>query len=547
MSAERVQPEQPLGAVRISRRDFLKISGAGLVGASLLGIAGCGGGGGGAQQGGGGGGAQGNSIVTGIDQEPAVLNRVLSEGQLAVTNDTTAGIVEAPLAIQPDLSYKPVLAEAMPELVSEDPMVVEYRLKEGLTWSDGEPLTSADAKWTFEQLVDPDNNIALRDGWEDISEFATPDERTVRMTFETPYAPWRDLLSDNFPIFPKHIYEGEDFNKALNNEIVGSGPFKFKEWKKGESLTVVRNENYWGEKAKLDSVTYRFITDTNTLITSLQAGEVQFINPPPDIGLQEKLEGVEGAEVAIGTGGVIWEAIHFQTENIPNLKLRQAIAYGINRQQILDQILKGVVEPLESVLMPEQTPFYTPAWEMYTHDPERARQLVNEAKAEGTSTTVEFSTTSDNALRETLQEIVQQQLKDVGITIQINNESATTYFSKTTVEGNFQMGEWAWLATPDPSLTSLFSANAIPPNGENYYRYKNEQATQWMEESDTTLDQARRAELLQQVQEQMAEDLPIYPMYQRPQYTAFVENLTGVEPNPSLAGPYWNMGEWSLQ
>jgi peptide/nickel transport system substrate-binding protein len=542
VSTEKTEAQR-FGAARISRLDFLKISGAGLVGASLLGIAGCGGGGGGQQ----GGGGQGNSIVTGIDQEPAVLNRMLSEGQLAVTNDTTAGIVEPVIAIQPDLSYEPVLAEAMPELVSEDPMILEYRLREGLTWSDGEPLTSEDARWTFEQIMNPDNNIFSREGWQDISEFKTPDERTVRITFETPYAPWTDLLGDNFPIVPKHVYKGRDFNNALNNEIVGSGPFKFKEWKKGESLTVERNESYWGEKAKLDSVTYRFITDTNTLITSLQAGEVQFINPPPDIGLQEKLEGVEGAEVAIGKASVIWEAIHFQTENIPNLKMRQAIAYGINRQQILDQILQGAVGPLESVLMPQQDPYYTPAWEIYTYDPDRARQLVNEARAEGASTTVEFSTTSDNALRETLQEIVQQQLKDVGITIQINNESATTYFSKTTVDGNFEMGEWAWLATPDPSLTSLFSANQIPPKGENYYRYRNEQATQWMEESDQTLDEARRAQLLQQAQEQMAEDLPILPMYQRPQFTAYSENLTGVEPNPSLAGPYWNMGKWSLQ
>jgi peptide/nickel transport system substrate-binding protein len=545
MSGERLQPEaeQTLGTVRISRRDFLKIGGTGLVGATLLGVVGCGRGGGGQQ----GGGAQGNNIVTGIDQEPAVLNPVLSEGQLQVTYDAVTGIVEAPLGIQPDLSYKPVLAEAMPELVSEDPMVLEYKLKDGLTWSDGEPLTSADAKWTFEQIMNPDNNIAVREGWDQVSKFETPDERTVRMTFETPYAPWRDLLADNYPIFPKHVYEGKDFNKALNNEIVGSGPFKFKEWKKGESLTVERNENYWGEKAGLDLVTYRFITDTNTLITSLQAGEVQFINPPPDIGLQDKLEGIEGTEVKIGTGGVLWEAIHFQVEKIPNLKMRQAIAYGINRQQILDQILKGVVDPLESVLIPQQTPFYTPAWERYTHDPDRASQLVNEAKAEGASTTVEFSTTSDNALRETLQEIVQQQLKDVGITIQINNESATTYFSKTTVDGNFEMGEWAWYATPDPSLTSLFAANQIPPKGENYYRYKNEQVSQWMEESDKTLNETQRAQLLKQVQEQMAEDLPVFPMYQRPIYTAFVQNLTGVDPNPSLAGVYWNMGEWSLQ
>jgi peptide/nickel transport system substrate-binding protein len=545
MRAERVQPEagQTLGTVRISRRDFLKIGGTGLVGATLLGVVGCGRGGGGQQ----GGGTQGNTIVAGIDQEPAVLNLMLSEGQLQVTNDAVAGIVQPPIAIQPDLSYKPVLAEAMPEVVSENPMILEYKLKDDLTWSDGEPLTSADAKWTFEQIVNPDNNIAVREGWDQVSKFETPDERTVRMTFETPYAPWTDMMGNNYPILPKHIYEGKDFNKALNNEIVGSGPFKFKEWKKGESLTVVRNDNYWGEKAGLDSVTYRFITDTNTLITSLQAGEVQFINPPPDIGLQEKLEGVDGAEVKIGTGGVIWEAIHFQTENIPNLKMRQAIAYGINREQILEQILQGVVDPLESVLIPQQTQYYTPAWQRYTHDPDRARQLVEEAKSEGAETTIEFSTTSDNALRETLQEIVQQQLKDVGITIQINNESATTYFSKTTVDGNFEMGEWAWLATPDPSLTALFAANQIPPKGENYYRYKNEQVTQWLEESDTTLDTAQRAKLLKQAQEQMAEDLPVFPMYQRPMYTAFTENLTGVVPNPSLAGAYWNMGEWKLQ
>ncbi len=540
MTIRRIGPNRGSVGPGISRKDFLKMGGAGLAGATLLGVAGCGGGGGG------GGGAQGSNLVTGIDQEPPILNRMLSEGNLAVVTDTTAGIVEAPISIQPDLSYAPRLAAAMPELVSEDPQVVEYRLKEGLTWSDGKPLTSADAKWTFEQIMNPDNNIVSRTGWEDISKFETPDERTVRMTFGTPYAPWRDLLSDSWPILPKHIYEGKDFNKALNNSIVGSGPFKFKEWEKGQSLTVVPNENYWGEKPALESVTYRFITDTNTLIASLQAGEVQFINPPPDIGLQEKLEGIQGAEVAIGKAGVIWEAIHFQTENVDNLKLRQAIAYGINRQQILEQILKGVVDPLQSVLMPQQDPYYTPAWERYTYDPDRARQLVKEAKAEGAETTVEFSTTSDNALRETLQEIVQQQLKDVGLTIKINNESATTYFGKTTVNGNFQMGEWAWLATPDPSLTSLFAADQIPPKGINYYRYKNEQVTQWMKESDRTVDEAQRAQLLKKVQEQMAEDLPVYPMYQRPQYTAFSEDLSGVQPNPSLAGPYWNMGEWSL-
>ena len=529
-----------------SRKEFLRLSGSGLAATVLLGTAACGGGGTSGTGGGGGGGGS-NILVTGLDQEPAVLNRMLSEGQLQVTNDTTAGIYESPLAIQPDLSYAPELADGMPELVSEDPQVVEYKLKKGLTFSDGKPLTSADARFTFDAIMNPDNNIVTREGWQDIGKFETPDDRTVRMTFDRPYSAWIDLLSNNWPILPKHVYEGKDFNEALNDEVIASGPFKFESWKKGQELTVERNENYWGKKPALESVTYRFITDTNTLITSLQSAEVQFINPPPDIGLKEKLDALEDTTVEVATGGVIWEALHFQTENVPDLRIRQAIAYGTNRQQILDKILKGVVDPLESVLMPEQAPYYTPAWERYTYDPDRARQLVKEAKAEGASTTISFSTTTDNALRETLQEIAQQQLKDVGLTIEINNESATTYFSKTTVNGDFDVGEWAWLTTPDPSLTSLFSGNHIPPDGENYYRYKNDQVTEWVEEADRTLDKAQRAKLLKQAQEQMAADLPVFPLYQRPVYTAFTPSLKGVVPNPSLAGVYWNMGEWSRQ
>jgi peptide/nickel transport system substrate-binding protein len=489
-----------------------------------------------------------NGIVIGYDQEPQILNSFIQGGDLAATSDMTAGILQAPLRITPDLStlesaYQPELAESQPEVVSEDPLIIEYTLREGITWSDGEPLTSEDARWTYEQIMDEDNQIITRVGWELIESFETPDERTVRITFSEPYAPWRDLLAT--AILPKHIYENEDFNTALNNEIVGSGPFVLEEWRKGQDLTLVKNENYWGEEPALDRITFRFIPDTNTLITSLEAGEVDFINPPPDIGLIERLENIQGAQVETAAG-TTWEHIAFNLEEVDNLQLRQAIAYGINRQQVVDEILQGEVPPLHSILVPEQGDFYTPAWEQYTHDPERARQLVEEAEAAGAETTITFSTTAGNALRETLQQVVQQQLQEVGIDIRIENTAAQTFFGQWTVEGNFQMGEWAWLASPDPSVTTLFSADQIPPDGQNYYRYENEQVTEWLNEADRTVDVEQRAELLRQVQEQMAEDLPLIPMFQRPVTYAFVEGLEGPEVNPTLAGPFWNIEEWSI-
>jgi peptide/nickel transport system substrate-binding protein len=526
----------------MSRRGFLKIGGAGLAGAALLGVAGCGGGGGG-QQGDSGG---GNTLTVALDQEPAILNQFIVGGDLAATNNIAIGIVESPLQIMPDLSLEPLLTDGMPEVLQDDPTVVEYRLKDGLTWSDGKPLTSADARWTYEQQVKKGNQILTRFGWEDVDRFETPDDLTVRIHFSKAFAPWVVLLAGSATqILPKHVYEGENFNKAMNDELVGSGPFKFGEWKKGQSVTVERNDNYWGEKAPLEEITYRFIPDTNSLVAALQSGEVQFINPPPDIGLLERLEGIDGARVEY-KAGTVYEHITFNVEKVDNLKIRQAIAYGINRDQAVEQILKGQVSPLNSFLVPEQKPYATPAWEKYTQDQARARQLVEEAKAEGASTTISFSTTSDARLRETLQEVIRQQLKDIGITVEINNSSADVFFGERTPGGDFEMGEWAWLANPDPSSTTLFAGDQIPPKGQNYARYDNPRVTELLKRSDRALKVSQRADLLKQAQELIAEDLPMLPMYQRPEYYAWSEGLTGPDVNPTIVGPFWNVGEWSL-
>ena len=513
----------------------------------MLGVAGCGSGGGGGNQGSGGGGGGGNKLTVGYDQEPDILNNYITGGDLQATADMIAGIQQSPLKIMPDLSFQPDLTDGMPKIVSkQNPFTIEYKLKDGLTWSDGKPLTSEDARFSYDLIMDKNNQILTRTGWQDITKFETPDKLTVRMTFDKPYAPWKTLLGGSqTQIWPKHIYDGKDFNKAANSKVVGSGPYKLKEWKKGQSLTIVTNDNYWGTKPSINQVTYRFIPDTNTLNTSLQSGEVQFINPPPDIGLIEKLKGYSGVKVETGAG-TVWEHIAFNLEKIPNLKLRQAIVYGINRKQVLNEILKGQVKPLNSVLVPEQQKFYTPAWDKYSFDPNKARQLVKEAQAEGADPSFTFSTTSGNNLRVTLQQVVQQQLKDVGIKVSIKNTAPSTFFGKWTPDGTFQVGEWAWLANPDPQITPLFAADQVPPGGQNYYRYKNQKATSLMQESDVTVDEGKRADLLKQVQKIMADDLPLLPFYQRPVTYAYSDKLSGPKVNPTLAGAFWNIGEWKL-
>ena len=552
MNSEKASTEKTSpGATGITRRDFIKVGGTGLAGAVVLGVAGCGGGGNqgvtsGGKGGTGGGGGGKNDLQVGYDQEPSILNNFIVGGDLAATGDMIAGVQESPLQIMPDLSLTPRLAEAMPKLVSKNPQVVEYKLKDGLTFSDGKPLTSADAKFTFEQIMDKKNKIITRTGWEKISKFETPDKRTVRITFKEPYAPYLTLLAGSqTQILPKHIYEGKDFNTAMNNSVVGSGPFKFDQWKKGQFLKLVRNDNYWGTKAALESVTFQWIPNTNTLINSLKNGGVQFINPPVDIGILQKLKGISGTKTQV-RAGTVWEHIAFNTSKVKNLNLRKAFAYGIDRNQIINKLLKGQVNPLQSVLIPDQKPYYTPAWEQYKYNPDQAKKLAQQAKSEGADMNVTFSTTSDNTLRESLQQIVQQQVQAYGINIKIKNTAAETFFGQWTPQGNFEMGEWAWLANPDPTSTSLFASDQIPPKGQNYYRYKNDQVTKWLHDSDKTLDVNGRAALLKKAQDQMAKDVPLIPMYQRPVYVSYTEKLSGPKDNPTIAGPFWNVGEWKL-
>ncbi|MBA2692037.1 MAG: hypothetical protein H0U65_06020 [Rubrobacter sp.] len=531
---------------RLSRRDFLKISGAGLAGASLLGVAGCGGGGGGGEGGGNGGNGEGggaNTLTVALDQEPAILNGLIVGGDLVATSNIWTPIQEGPLRIQPDFSFAPLLAEEMPEVVSEDPLTIEYTLREGLTWSDGEPLTSDDCLFSYEVVMDEANQILYRDIHENIENFETPDERTVRITFSEPDARWMDMLDDQ--ILPRHILEGEDFNERFNDEVIGSGPFMLEEWRKGQDLTIVRNENYWGEPPAIERIVYRFIPDTNSLKAALQAGEVQFINPPPDIGLISELEGYDGVTSEVGFGSQ-WEHLAFQLENVDNANIRRAFAHAVNRQQIIEEVLQGDARALQSILVPEQDPFYTPAWEIYEYDPDAARELVQQAESEGASTEIEYSTTSGNALRETAQQVIQQQMEEVGITLTINNSSAENFFGDRLPAGDFEMGQWAWSSSPEPSITTLFGANNVAPDGQNSYRYRSEEATELMEESDVTPDEDERVELLQQAQEVMAEDCPLVPLFQRPEIYAFSEELTGPEVNATVAGAFWNVGTWSL-
>jgi len=504
----------------------------------------------------------GGDLVIGYDQEPAILNPLKKGGDMMATKDAISNVLYGLLRAKPDLTYEALLAEEVPTvengLVTESPFTVTYKIKEEAVWSDGTPITSADVKFTWETIMSDDWKILSRLGYEKITAIETPDDKTAKLIFSEPYAPYRDLFSSSGCVLTKHALEGQDFDTVLNDAIpVASGPFVFDKWNKGDSIVLARNDAFWGpNKAYLDTVTFKYIPETNTIIAQFETGEVQAINPPPDVSLIEQIDAAGEVQADPGT---IWEHIAFNLEkpHVSDVKVRQAIAYGIDRQAIVDQVMAGQVKPLNSILVPEQPTYYTPAWEKYTLDKGKAEALLAEAgyakgadgiyAKDGSKLTLKFRTTAGNVGREKMQQIVQANLKEVGIEIVIDNVDATTFFSESTVNGDFEMGEWAWLASPDPSATTLFASDSIPPDGQNYYRYRNAEVTQALKDSDVEAVESERIAFMKTVQELMAEDVPLIPLYQRLSILGYRSNIVGPQNNPTLEGVFWNLGEWWMK
>ena len=296
---------------------------------------------------------EGGTVVLGWEQEPSGnLNVDLVCCTLAYGTWIQRAVLRGAMEPQPDFSYAPDLIEVEPE-VTEDPFSLTYTIREEAQWNDGTPVSADDFIFTYETYINKKNQMATRAGYDKITDAEAIDEKTVKFTFSEAYAGWRDLFN---PIYPKHAIEGEDFNKVWKKcwcdgegNPVANGPFQFDSYKKGSELTLVRNEEYWGDLAHLDELVFRFIPETNAEIQAVRGDEVDVIYPSPQL---ELVPLTTNPDLTVDTTpGTTWEHIDIQTgENghpaLKELYVRQALAYAIDRDALVTQLYKDLAPDL---------------------------------------------------------------------------------------------------------------------------------------------------------------------------------------------------------
>ena len=524
---------------------------------------------------------RGGTLVDAEDQAPPILNVLLADGATVAGQRVMSNVMQNLLTVDDTGAYVPQLAESVPtgDDVQAGPLRVTFRLRPEARWSDGRAVTSADAVFTWRTMMAPENQVASRTGWDEIREIqpgrtASGGSCAARtcftVVFRGDYAPWRDVfsVSGGYYLLPRHVLRGEDFNTVWNDGgVIGSGPFTLQSYQPRVRAVLARDPDYWASADAdggpfLDRIVVNFLDGPGAALAALRQGEAQMASPPPDPALIERARAIEDVEVQ-SVPSVFFEHLILNTEAAPldDARVRQALAYALDRGQVTEVLLDDSVPVLQSLLRPFQLG-YSPAYERYGHDPDRARDLLAQAgwtagedgivEKDGRELTIPLVTTSESELRRTTARLLADQAREAGIRIVPRPESSDRIFGSMLGQGDFVAVMVAFGGGVDPSPTALLASDQIPTegnqfSGQNVYRWSNAEADRLLARSDRQVDDAARAESLARLQELLAEEVPLIPLYQQPNTVAHVTGLEGVRVNPTQAEVFWNSAEWSLR
>lgn len=412
--------------------------------------------------------------------------------------------------------------------MSADKLTYTIHLRKDITFSNGQPMTAADVKFS----IDEDTKTGS-DGWgyinAAIDTVTATDAHTVTIKLKYPWAP---LLAD-LSLFSNGIIPNNYGGKSkaqFYSAPVGTGPFVWDTWKKGQYVKLTANKHYWGTKPHLDSVTWTVVPDANTRKLQLQGGQID-IDDTPDWSSFTSLKGAPGIN-AQTFKSTYEEYVTFNEQRKPfaDVHVRRAIAFAIDRSAIIKTVLFGNGTPANSLLSPG-TPFYDANTGAPSYDMNQAKQeMAKSSVPHGFTTTILISSGDPN--QASIAQIMQSELKQLGITLQIQQLDPTAQ-KQARLKSQFDMVAQAWtMDIPDPDEWTSF---AVDPNGgshSSFSYYNNPQVIALNKQAEQQTNSAARQKLYTQLQKQVSADSPFAFLYYAPYVFALRDNVKGFNVTP---------------
>lgn len=517
-----------------------------------------------------------DTVVIFTQQEPSCLQPLPDSCQMFVGTMVMINFLRDGVLYDQNWKYFSDIMEGLPnlkdgswKLLPGDKMEVTWKIKKGYTWHDGKPVTAQDWIWAWRVNLHPDFPTAGRDVAQRVENIFAPNPNTLVVKWKAKYAFANHSVAGS-SIMPKHATERqfranpEKFDQgAWGNGVptVGNGPYILKEWQKGSSITLEAYDKWLGEKPTVRRITFRFISDTNTIIANLLSGAadatdetaIPFIQ---GLELENRVQREGRRDIILeAKPGLVWEHIdlHNDNEHLRDKRVRQALLYAINRDELVQQLFQGK-QPVSHSFLPEKHYGYNKAIKKYAFDPARARALLAEAgytagpdgilQRGGRRLSFTFITTAGNRTREAVQQILQTQWKAVGVEVRITNQPARVYFGDTLPSRKFELAMYAWVFGPESDCEGLYTGDTLPPDGQNFPGYKNDEVTKLCHAVPSELDEAKRTQMLARAQEIFMEDVPVIPLYLRSDYVSHKPGLAQFLPTGAGMPITWNSPRW---
>jgi peptide/nickel transport system substrate-binding protein len=443
--------------------------------------------------------------------------------------------------------------------VSSDQRTITFHLKPNLKWADQRPLSSADVLFTWQKVTDDNTRTPYGSDFKLVSKAEAPDAQTFRVTYAVPYAPALDTWA-GLHILPKHLLQDQDINNtAFARHPVGSHYYKLSDWKNGQYLKLSRNPNASQGQANIEHLLSRIIPDKAAQFLELSADNIDSmaLNPiqyarifpsRPDlsknIGLYKEL-------------GNSYSYMGFNLKRKPfdDVRVRQAINYAIDKQEIIDGVLLGLGEPVASPYKPG-TRWSNPKLKPYPYDPKKARALLREAgfadtngdgilEKDGKPFSFEILT-NQNKEREMTAVLIQRRLKEVGIEVNIRVLEWASFLGRFIKPKQFDAVVLGWSLSLDPDQYGIWHSSQQAPGQFNFISYSNPQADMLLEAGRIELNPDKRMKIYHAFSKILLEDSPVIYLSAGYGLSAIHKRVKGISSPAPAAGIGHNTYEWFI-
>lgn len=482
-------------------------------------------------QSGGGTGANTGVIKVGLDVDAQNLDPRLAKDTTAARVDDLVqdGLVrlDANLAPQPDLAVK---------WDNPNPTTWVFHLRQGVTFQDGTPFTSADVKYTYDSVLDPTFKAPYAGLYKPIKDVKVIDSNTVEFDLAMPYAPLLSYLT--LGIVPKDV--GQKSDNSLAEHPVGTGPYQFVSWAKNSKIVLKANPKYWAGAPKTKEIDFDIIPDNTARAAALESGDVNLIQSPLSPQDVSRIQSNNKFVVQKSNGlGITYLNFNLKNSILADSKVRQAIAHLIDKKTISSQIYQSMDTPATSPLIP-------PSWaysnniQDYNYDPQQAKSILEQDgwkldsggifEKNGKKLSITLATHSEDPNRVQTVQFLQNAFAKAGIETKVSVTQFAT-LSANLLAGKYDVVLLGWLNLVDPDRGTYTQFHT--GGGNNWGGYSNPQVDKLLDEGRTTLDQSKRATIYQQAAQLENNDVYYDVLLYQGYVVMYTKNLEGFTENPS--------------